>query len=287
MTHATWEPPRLASGNYGRVYWCIRDRKEKRELTDEGRELLASILQKHPAPIALLKKVYPNLLAVCRGMRLTDDEINSVCMEGMILAVCRYRTGGAHISTVLAWGVRGSVTDLIRRTQGPVNHESSASDHWLRAEDEMSQEPAAKEVDLDTMHDLEALMVRAKLSVRDLMVLRGRFAGHNLRDLAKEFGISKERVRQIETAAIARIRQRNGVKTPHEISHAKRIDGIKKQLVSLLSSCGALGMTEIQGRLNRKDPRWIYEALNELRVAGKVRRRHLPGGNYLVYEVTQ
>jgi RNA polymerase sigma factor (sigma-70 family) len=181
-------------------------------LTEEGRKVLGEWMVKYPHPIQLLVAAWPALFSRAIDAKLTEEEIDSACWEGIARTFVRFNPERASLKTAAAWGVRGAVCDAIRAVEYRKKeygfshrwcvHTNKQGDTWSSDEPEMPVE----ESDLDKREYVQALIDLADLSEREEEVLRLRFwSGWSLQEIATGYSISKERVRQVEAAALEKL----------------------------------------------------------------------------------
>jgi RNA polymerase sigma factor (sigma-70 family) len=159
-------------------------------------------------------------------VRQYAEELFPVAVIGMCVGVQRWRRGkGAKLSSHVYTWIRGylshakaeSVTrfgavkkphrmPLFSEIDYLVSHHSDNHtfdvwDHrWAEPQDEAELSP-----------ELALLMHLVLGDGRDLRVVRSRvFAGRTLEDIGREEGVSKERIRQVESRALTRLRKSSG-----------------------------------------------------------------------------
>lgn len=265
--------PRVV-GKYGEWFLCPKTGEQKVRLTAEGKVKLAELMRKHPHPIALLRTAWPSMLTLCRKHRITDEEIDSACMEGMVKGFIRYRETGVKIETVLAWSLRGAIADLIRRRER--EKESCVSDHWeTSADNGISLEPRApdKPDELDLADQLRRLLSRARLTTREASILVAKVqGGETLVSIGEQHRISKERARQIVERALRKIRRASGIVTPDEVRREMYETALGKLIVRRMGRENLLTAKQIAERVN-KPLGDVCDVLTELVARGEVEKR--------------
>ena len=105
-------------GPYAEAWFDELEQVHRVRLTAEGRAKVADYLSRYPHPIALLISTWPAAYRAARAARLSDEEIDSICLEGVALAFARYDpTRGASIGTAVVWGIRASIGNAVRHAK--------------------------------------------------------------------------------------------------------------------------------------------------------------------------
>jgi len=149
-----------------------------------------------------------------RDHPFADDLAQEACI-GVMEAARRFDPSrGIAFGTYVGWWIRSKLSGFMRRRRlrlkidgatsfddpdGPPEPADPAS--ALRPLDILIADEAA-ESDADLLQS-----ALAGLSPRERTVLLRRAGGETLREIGTDLGVSKERVRQIETAALARARE--------------------------------------------------------------------------------
>jgi hypothetical protein len=112
-----------AHGPYAEAWFDERVQIHRVRLTEEGKEKVADYLCRYPHPIALLISMWPTTYRAARAARLSNEEIDSLCLEGVVQAFTRYDpTRGAAIGTAILWGIRATVGNAIRHARRRLSH---------------------------------------------------------------------------------------------------------------------------------------------------------------------
>ncbi|VTT98906.1 ---NA--- : : Sigma70_r4 [Gemmataceae bacterium] len=256
-------------GPYGERYVDPDTGRAGSRLTAEGRELLAGIMAKHPHPISFLKTAWPRLHRACELDGVPDDEVDAACMEGMVRGLVRYDPSRAGVTTALAWSIRGTVADLLR-VRARFGREFANSHNWDGGDGVINREPAARESEPepDRRADPAALIAAAALTARERVVIALRFEkGLTFARAGEALGVSKERVRQLEEAAVAKLQRAAGLTPPRQVTHA----GTVAAVLALVRRAGRNGLTcRAMMRALGTSLRDTRAAVAELRASGRV-----------------
>jgi RNA polymerase primary sigma factor len=152
---------------------------------------------RHPGNVAQtrarLNRVESNLVNIL-GRQPNDDEL--ACASGMSADTLSSARGAARVSVSLEYGVDEDSTDTLGDMQQDVS--------TLSPEEETLQSEVKDELEL----------ALGRLSAREATVIRRRYLSPwplSFGELGDLLGISRERVRQIEQAALAKLRQNAGL----------------------------------------------------------------------------
>lgn len=211
-----------AHGPYAEAWFDESDQVHRIRLTAEGRRKVADYLSQYPNPIALLISAWPAAYRAARIARLSDEEINSLCLEGVAMAFARYDpTRGASIGTAIVWGIRATIGNAVRHARRAlslllvpspsalvVREKNGAKGFNVFTDDEGRRTEDEQEV----AHCLGL----ANLSSKESSVLTLRFGLSGNPPLtnmavALAMGLSTERVRQLQEKAIRKIRRALGL----------------------------------------------------------------------------
>ena len=173
-------------------------------LNEEGRRALEAYLARYPYPAAMFRTLYPRLHHAL-SLELAEEDINAVCLQGVVQTFLRYDPTRAKITTAVAYGIRGAATDAARRLKRRVK-ETSLSPFWGRTDDGPGAEPEATAEVAPDRELLLSLMDRARLRRRERLILFARARGDKLHEIASCYGLCKERIRQIECVALEKLR---------------------------------------------------------------------------------
>ena len=146
------------------------------------------------------------------------DDIRQIVTLAIFHAVDTFDpTAGARLVTHTQWQLRGLVTQHITRTDRGYakkrNGEKILSDAAdLYGVDDyglaLHEKIAAPEPDFNPdEYNLSALIASAPLNRKELEAITGRANDRTLQEIATEMGVTRERVRQLEAAAIQKIRK--------------------------------------------------------------------------------
>ena len=226
-------------GPYAEAWFDEIDLVHRVRLTAEGRRKVADYLNRYPQPINLLISSWPGLFRAARAAKLTSEEINALCLEGVAQAFVRFDPRrGAAIGTAIAWGVRASVGEAVKRARRAASLHSAASmsldnratalgvNASARIETLTTAAIAARglqptanderTVQAEQIEEVNHHLTRSNLTKNERSVLVFHFglAGTIPREnaaIAQSLGISVERVRQIHEKAIRKIRTAIGL----------------------------------------------------------------------------
>ncbi|WLD09976.1 sigma-70 family RNA polymerase sigma factor [Planctellipticum variicoloris] len=169
------------------------------------------------------------VVSVARKLAGSLDQLSELISEGllpMIRAVELFNIQlGNRFSTYATWAVRNQMLRSLKKRKNA--HEFNVT------EDEISlsqiADPRTDLIDASSpKSDSEPLIGRmlAQLPERERQILAARFGlngnpeGQSLAELSEQFGLSKERVRQIAIKALSTLQQRvAGIEDPEEILH--------------------------------------------------------------------
>ncbi|HEV3439945.1 MAG TPA: sigma-70 family RNA polymerase sigma factor [Gemmata sp.] len=208
-------------GPYAEAWFDEFEQVHRVRLTAEGRAKVADYLSRYPHPIALLISTWPAAYRAARAARLSDEEIDSLCLEGVALAFARYDpTRGASIGTAVVWGIRASIGNAVRHARrASVLLALSPSSLVIR------EESGARRLNVFTNYEgrgtedeqeVTHYLALPNLSDKERTVLTLRFGLANDPPLtsaaiALVMGLSTERVRQLQENAIRKIRKALGL----------------------------------------------------------------------------
>lgn len=183
------------------------------------------------------------------GTYIDFYEAYNAALHGLISAACTYNPSiGVNRSTHAWWTCRGYIIVRAKELVGIKNHDrvshyktftdyfiSSSGDLELDGLDRRSELADYREESPDASSadraDIEMLRHAIdRLSGRMRNIMKARSSGMTLVEIGRQFGISKERVRQIQGSAIRRIRADMG------ISIVDADDPINRTEMSLLES---------------------------------------------------
>lgn len=226
----------------------------KVRLTNEGRDILASWVEQYPNPLGLLRHVKPSIYTACRHAGLTDEEINAACLEGYVLTLIRYDPARSGIKTSLGYGVMGTASDLLRKTQNQRRlHALDSSESWMFAGTHEAPdgvpEPAAKRgVSPDDIEELHWFLESSNLTSRDRRILWMHAHNGQLSDIGDELGLSKERARQLILGALAKIRSHHGIWTESEKREIARAERFARRVFRSIREHGPITRSQIASR---------------------------------------
>lgn len=267
-------------GPYAESWFDAAAGKHRLRLTPEGKAKAAEYLLRYPHPIRLLIATWPAAYRAARIARLTDEEIDALCLEGVALAFARYDpTRGAAVGTAIVWGLRAAVGNAVRqarraRDQVIVDFSALAN----RCEDVSIESvrvrtPAAASTghgSHSVADDMTEAIGRADLSAREEAILARRFGlnGELPRtnaNIGAELGISPERVRQVQELAIRKIRNALGLDVAWPAIARDRV----------LRRLAATSQPESKSEISQRTgvPKWqLRQVLAELTAEGAVVR---------------
>jgi RNA polymerase sigma factor (sigma-70 family) len=248
-------------------------------LTAEGRAKVADYLDRYPHPTRLLIATWPAAYRAARIARLTDEEIEAVCREGVVRAFVRYDPArGAAVGTAIVWSLRAAIGNAVRqarRARQTVLVDFAALANLCEGvtiENARVRPPAAAESPGSAAaDDLADALGRTELSARDREVLARRFGldgrlPQTNAAIGADLGISPERVRQVQEQAIRRIRRGLGLDTDRPIVARGRV------LTALRTAPGPTTKAELSRRAGM--PKWqLREVLANLLAEGLLVRR--------------
>ncbi len=300
---------RPVHGPYAESWFDEGDRVHRLRLTDEGRAKLEEYLGRYPYPIAMLLTVWPAAYRAARAARYTDEEINSVCVEGVALAFARYNPSrGAAIGTVVMWGIRAAVGNAMRQAARSVSlqfvdparfHNRPRQAGETPGEDDLfnalslgttcgpGTESDEKRLREERIEEIHQHFSTAALTEKERAVLSLRFGltaepPKNNVAIARVMEISTERVRQLSENAVRKLRSSVGLDDNWFVTARARV-------VRCLSSMSNAAATKAELTRRTGVPVWqLREILPQLLKDGLVlRERKRVGANKcsLVYRM--
>jgi RNA polymerase sigma factor (sigma-70 family) len=218
-------------GPYAEAWFDEFEQVHRVRLTTEGRAKVADYLSRYPHPIALLISMWPAAYRAARAARLSDEEIDSLCLEGVALAFARYDpTRGASIGTAIVWGIRASVGNAVRHTKRAslllalspsslvIREESRARclNVFTNDEGRGTEDEAIHYLALANLSDKERTVLTLRFGLADDPPLTSVAIGLAM-------GLSTERVRQLQEKAIRKIRRALGLDVDWFVTARSRI----------------------------------------------------------------
>lgn len=179
-------------------------------LDAERQAAVLALIEKYHGKIrGILFGSWPGLAQVAAAV-LTEEELESACLYGLVRAAARYNPGKANLTTFAAWWIRNSVQEAIAEARGVPRMNGRravpVTPHQQWGEDETGRvydypDPKAGQVGAETERtDLAAAVRRAmgRICPRRAEVLtRLVVGGQTLDQVAADLGVSRERVRQL------------------------------------------------------------------------------------------
>jgi RNA polymerase sigma factor (sigma-70 family) len=203
-------------GPYAEAWFDEANQVHRVRLTAEGRRKVADYLDQYPHPVALLISTWPSAYRAARAARLSDEEIDSACLEGVALAFARFDPSrGASISTAIVWGIRASLGHSVRQARrASAFVELKAGSEGWNAEERTAL--SAVHASFAAANEVTHYLAISQLTPRERSALSLRFGlaeGKPLNNtaIAAMLGLSSERIRQLHEKAIRKIRQTLGL----------------------------------------------------------------------------
>jgi RNA polymerase sigma factor (sigma-70 family) len=230
-------------GPYAEAWYDEKERVHRVRLTANGSAAVADYLSRFPHPIALLISIWPSTYRAARAAKLSEEEIDALCLEGVALAFVRYDPKrGASIGTAITWSIRASVGNAVRRARKESLHceynstsFESRTDRYLDYSDDdaVSAKGIIAAKSSSTMEDelneeIAHYLALANLTSKERYILTLRFGlskGTPLSaaEIGFAMGLSTERVRQLREKAIRKIRKAVGLDIDWHITARTRI----------------------------------------------------------------
>lgn len=212
-------PPKI--GPYARRGWDHDRQRWTVTLTAEGQRFAADWYAGHGSGIGLLRKVHPRAYRFACAVGMDDEAVEAACAVGLIDAVRTYDPARGQFSTHLSnwvWNAvlcEASGSEYARRVQAHQEQEAGEPGRF-----QLSQWPAREEAEPSPAVALTARLL-GRLPARQRTVLERRHnldgrGGATLREIGVELGLSRERIRQLEAAAVRALRQHAGELLPEE-----------------------------------------------------------------------
>lgn len=279
-------------GPYAEAWFDANEGIYRVRLTAEGRAKAEEYLSRYPHPIALLISIWPAAYRAARSARFSDEEIDSLCLEGVALAVARYDpTRGASLGTAIVWGVRAALTQAVRKAQTSLTH-SRTDTRLVRLTDRLSI-PSPDKGDNSSVEDSREELARylstSHLTKKQRLVLILRYGLNGAAPLSRgaasrALTLSTERIRQLEESAIRKIRSAIGLDLDWESAARSRIlDYLSSMRGRVVDSAGTSRVTILPGankaELSRRTgvPMWeLRVVLPQLLAEGRVVRERFP-----------
>ena len=154
------------------------------------------------------------VVALARKLSLSLDQMSELISEStvpLIRAVELYDVSlGNRFSTYATWAVRNHMLRWLRRRQTHLERNIAADQIWLNRLADQRSNPEDQER-LCSQQSETVRKLLSELNERERLVISARFGlegqphGQSLQDIALRIGLSKERVRQIALAALAKL----------------------------------------------------------------------------------
>lgn len=187
------------------AFWTSPD--NGRHLNPAGTKLIEEYLEQYPNPSTLVNLKYPSFKRVADDI-LGRDEVRSVCMMALVRSVLVYDDSLSTVQTYSALSMRRDLQfaiDRVRRTS------TVSSSEWVESEAFAGPCPASAESlegdEMAVWRGRVSEVLPVVLSSRCARMLEMRFKGVTLEQIAYRYGITKERVRQIECRSLERIKK--------------------------------------------------------------------------------
>lgn len=199
-------------GDDGR--WRVR-------LTAEGRRVAAEIMARHPNPVVLLRAKSPGLYRRARKLRMTDEEINAVCMLGVVHGIARHDPKRGAVSTAVALWIWGTV---VKEVRGPtrwakwevvpqVDGDDGESFDFFSGVPAKPTDPSGE----SPAEELDSMVSRADLPPRGREAVAAlRAESLSTRELGERLGVAKEAAVQLRAMVIESLRAASGEPTRGE-----------------------------------------------------------------------
>ena len=135
---------------------------------------------------------------------MSREEWQAECLYALVLAVETWNPSRGALSTMVHYLVRYARFNHIRRL-----HTKRRGFGQTRALGDLEHH-LGREADLDSGMEMDEVRVQADRLISTLpaihqQVIRGRMAGRTLKDIGSDFGVTRERARQIEFEAMRRM----------------------------------------------------------------------------------
>jgi RNA polymerase sigma factor (sigma-70 family) len=184
-------------------------------LTEDGKRIVADILERYPNPVALLRSTYPKTYFMAKKVaKISDEEINSACMEGIMWGVFRCQPERANLNTAISWSLRGTVHDHVRAIVGNPDRQARPMVFSMNG----FPDPVETRSPPESTIEFTALTAGANLSDRERWVIEQVYVkGWKYTQVAEVLEISRERARQIHNFALGKLRDKlkqQGVEQP-------------------------------------------------------------------------
>jgi len=205
----------LPIGPLGRCWWDESAGRWQIGLNEEGQKFVADWLAKWGTTQRLMHAPRSGLRAMYNhavGLGHTEEEIESAGLEGLVKAAIWWDPARAEFSTTLVWRLREQLGKLVnvRASKGHnAVHVSLSNTHQRDNPETIAgslSDPTPPPEPSDSMEPIVKALQR--LPQRERLVVQLRvLGGRGLEDIGEHFGISKERVRQLERTALYKLSQ--------------------------------------------------------------------------------
>jgi RNA polymerase sigma factor (sigma-70 family) len=202
-------------GPYAEAWYDELEQVHRVRLTEEGRAKVADYLKRYPHPIGLLISSWPRTYRAARAARLSNEEIESLCLEGVALAFARYDPTRGSVGTAIAWSIRASVGDAVRSAQRAMGHSVPGDGERLSTKG-ITANVHSPILEDERAEELNRCLAVAKLTFNERSALAHRYGLTGRPPLTcvaigLAMGLSKERVRQLLEQAMRKLRRAIGL----------------------------------------------------------------------------
>lgn len=216
-------PKRPNHGPYYQSYWSPSRKKWVMRMTDEGRAMFDKIMSDYDGdPIRSISTKYRGLYRVAtRG--INRERAFHAAIVGVVQAIRCWKPGfETDVKTLLLSHVVQCVQIELfgDRNRGTSVIATSASgdgdtdgDEFLLARAVAAPEADDSRADADDLQRLHNLL--RHLPPRSQAILLAKFSGQTLDSIAREYGVVRERVRQIVSSSINKLRRLAGQPEGH------------------------------------------------------------------------
>ena len=203
------------------------------KLTTAGQEAVAAYLVLHPSPGAVVFKEFPAMGALVNAQvraKLYDwDDFHQAAKVAVTTGVMTFNPDmGSKLETHVVWRIRGEVSHLIRAHDRVIRGASMDGEYDGDRLTTFADELCVSDALDRAVEPFGVVCMKRLTAVQRHVIRRHLVDGCSMRELATELGVSRARVGQVWTAAIATIRGERSKRTAAENAAAYRRSKAKR-----------------------------------------------------------